>query len=445
MSTRKPRPFAALTAALAAAALTTGTLAVGLGFGAAEAAKPPPKPGPVTGLEMTLTKPAENFLVEATWNAATGATTYDVALSDATTGTPLAGNSVGVTQWSTSVNLTGITQVRLTVTPKNQRPGPASSITQEVPDLNAPFGSFTVSWENLTGTITQTSLTDDGPLEAVTRTVNWDDGTPDEAWPAGDTINHVYAGNGIYRPTVTLADGVGNIRVVALDPIVLGDVTAPTGTFTTSPTSAWRVLTPVNVTQTALSDDFSAAADIERWVDWGDGGAPQSWAQTISVAHVYTTAGTYTPKVILKDEAGNTAQVAAQAVTVKADTVAPVVKITLPRKAIRDEVSSWRKLTGKSSDVNGTGVDSVTVRAVEKRATGWFFYKATTKTWGKAATRAKAWKRAKPAVVDPSSSGAWTVRVAGLRKGTLVVRVTAADVAGNVSARVATKAVLTAS
>ena len=80
------------------------------------------KPGPVTGLAMTLTKPADNFTVAATWNAATNATTYAVALTNALTGTALAGSSVGVTSWSASVNLAGVTQVRLTVTPMNQRP-----------------------------------------------------------------------------------------------------------------------------------------------------------------------------------------------------------------------------------------------------------------------------------------------------------------------------------
>ena len=59
---------------------------------------------------MTLTKPADNFTVSATWTAATDATTYVVALTNATTGAALAGNTVGVTTWSASVNLTGVTQ-----------------------------------------------------------------------------------------------------------------------------------------------------------------------------------------------------------------------------------------------------------------------------------------------------------------------------------------------
>jgi hypothetical protein len=443
VGTHKPRRFTAVTAAIAAIAMTGATLAVGLGFGRAEA-KPPPKPGPVTGLQMTLTKPADNFLVEATWNAATNATTYDVALSDATTGAPLAGNSVAITSWSTMVNLTGVTTVRLTVTPKNQRPGTPTSITQDVPDINAPFGTYTVSWVDLTGTITQTSLNDDGPIGEVTRTVDWGDATTPEAWTTGDTIDHLYAAEGLYRPTVTLEDGVGNTRVVVLDPIVPGDVTAPTGTFTTAPSTAWQQLTTVNVIQTALSDDFSAAADVDRWISWGDGGEPQAWAQTISLAHVYATAGTYTPQVILKDEAGNTGAVDAQPVTVKADIVAPVVRITLPNRAVRADVSAWRQVHGKATDTNGTGVDTVSVRAIEKRGTAWYFYKSTTKTWVKAATRGRAWQRSKPVVVHPAATGAWAARLAGLKKGTLLVRASATDLAGNTSRAITQKAVLSA-
>ena len=182
-----------------------------------------------------------------------------------------------------------------------------------------------------------------------------------------------------------------------------------------------------------------------RWVDWGDGGGALAWTGAVSASHVYAVAGTYTPWVVVKDEAGNVRQIPAQPVTVQADTVLPVVKVTVPKKAVRDEVGAWKKLTGQATDTNGTGVDSVAVLAIEKRATGWYFYKATSKTWLEAATKAKAWKRAKAAVVDPTAKGAWVVRLAGLKKGTLFVRATSTDLAGNVSKPVTQKAVLTAS
>jgi hypothetical protein len=428
-----------------AAALGLTALVLALTGQAPAQAKPPVKPGPVTGLAMSLSKPADNFTVAASWTAATNATTYVVALTNATTGAALAGSSVGVTTWSASVNLTGVTQVRLTVTPYNTRPGPAASITQDVPDLSAPSGTFTVAWVDRTGTITQTALTDDRPVGQITRTVSWGDGTAAVAWTSGPTISHLYAADGLYRPTVTLKDAVGNTRVVNLAAIVPGDKTAPVGTFTTSPGKAWASVTPVNVTQTALSDDFSAAADVLRWINWGDGSAVEPWAGSVTASHLYAAGGTYTPQVVLEDEAGNTRSVPAEAVTVQADTVLPLVKLVLPKKGVADEVSSWKKVFGQATDEKGTGVDVVAVMAIEKRATGWYYFKATSKTWAKAATKGKAWKRAKGAVVEPTAKGAWVVRLTGLRKGTLFVRATATDLAGNVSKPVAHKAVLTTS
>ncbi len=407
-------------------------------------AKPPIKPGPVTNLAMTLTKPADNFTVSASWTAAVNATTYDVSLTNATTGAALSAASVGTTSWSASVNLTGVTQVRLTVTGKAQRTGPSASITQAVPDLNAPNGTFTTSWVDRTGTITQTSLTDDGPVNQITRTVNWGDGSLAEDWRNGATISHVYAADGLYRPNVTLKDAKGNTRVVVIPAIVPGDKTPPTGKFPTGPNTVWQGLTTVTLTQTALSDNLSPAAFILRWIDWGDGSPVLPWTDGVTATHVFAAAGDYAPKVILKDEAGNTGEVAAEAVHVSADTVRPVLKLTLPKKGVAGEVSSWKRLAGTATDDKGTGVAGVTVKAIEKRSSGWFFYKATTKTWSSAATKAKAWKRAKAAVAKVDAKGSWTVRLGGLKKGTLILKPTATDVAGNASKPAPHKAVLTA-
>ena len=429
----------------AAPALALAGLLLALAAPGPALAKPPARPGPVTGLAMTLTKPADNFTVAATWNAATGATTYDVALTNAANGAAIASASVGTTSWTASVNLTGVTTVRLTVAGKNQRSGPAASITQAVPDLNAPTGTYTTAWVDRTGTITQTALTDDGPVGQITRTVNWGDGSAAEAWTKGDKISHLYAADGLYRPTVTLTDGVGNTRVVVVPAIVPGDKTAPTGKFSTGPSTVWAGVTAVNLTQTALHDDFSPASYVLRWINWGDGSPVAPWTESVTATHVYADGGAYTPKVILKDEAGNTSEVDAEAVKVTADTVKPVVTIKAPGQAVADEVGSWKRLAGQATDTKGSGVAGVAVRAIEKRGASWYFYKATTKTWAKAGTKAKAWKRAKAVAGKLDTKGAWVARLAGLRKGTLVLKATATDASGNVSKPVVKKAVLTAS
>ena len=100
-------------------------------------------------------------------------------------------------------------------------------------------------------------------------------------------------------------------------------------------------------------------------------------------------------------------------------------------------------MLGTATDDKGTGVAGASVLAIEKRTGGWYFFKATTKTWLKAATKAKAWKRAKAVAANVDAKGAWVARLPGLRKGKLFVRATATDVAGNVSAPVTRKAVLT--
>jgi hypothetical protein len=51
----------------------------------------------------------------------------------------------------------------------------------------------------------------------------------------------------------------------------------------------------------------------------------------------------------------------------------------------------------------------------------------------------------KAAVVVPTAKGGWVVRLTGLRKGTLFIRPSAIDAAGNVSKPVTQKAVLTVS
>jgi hypothetical protein len=111
----------------------------------------------------------------------------------------------------------------------------------------------------------------------------------------------------------------------------LPDLTAPTGTFTSSAEDV-----TATVTQTALGDDVSAAPAIVRTVDWGDGTAPDSWATGTTLRHTYDVAPTeearFVPAVTLVDEAGNTRRVAVNAVVVH-DTTPPSGAVELDRGA----------------------------------------------------------------------------------------------------------------
>ena len=238
-------------------------------------------------------------------------------------------------------------------------------------------GAYDVAWTDSTATVTETQLTDDvSPAANITRLIDWGAGAGFEAWPSGTTVQHTYPlVPQLYRPQVRLTDQAGNVGTQTLHAVVVLDEAAPTGTFEVVQPTAWARLTTVQLKQLALTDNFSNAADVTRSVDWRDGSVVQAWPSLVDLpTHVYTTAGTYTPQVILTDEAGNTGTVDASAVVVTLDTVRPVVKLTLPKYRLKT-VATWKVLKGTVKDTNGSGVARAEVRAVQKRATGWYAFR----------------------------------------------------------------------
>jgi hypothetical protein len=148
--------------------------------------------------------------------------------------------------------------------------------------------------------------------------------------------------------------------------------------------------------------------------------------------------------VQLVDEAGNTsAAVMANGVTVNADTVKPVATLVRPATS-RTSVRRWVQVRGAARDTNGTGVKVVQLRVVEKRGTSWYAYRGTTRRWVRGGTtQAAALRRTTLAQVAPTATRTWSYRFSGLRKGVLVVRVSASDNVGNVSRTLAYKQSLT--
>ena len=132
----------------------------------------------------------------------------------------------------------------------------------------------------------------------------------------------------------------------------------------------------------------------------------------------------------------------ATAVTVTTDTVKPVVRLTLPRRRLA-YVATWKTLKGMATDTAGTGVVRVEVRAVQKRGTAWYAFKPTTRTWVKTASKARAFAKAGVRKVVPTATGSWAAALPRLRKGTLVYKVVAVDLAANRSATVTRRQRLT--
>jgi hypothetical protein len=392
----------------------------------------------VQNLQATATKSGAGYALQATWDALTGTARYQVTVTNASTGTSLAKTTVSDPTWSGTTTLPVLSTVKVQVVPVSStgRKGRQASTTVSLPDVTPPTGKFTVSrGATDNDVIVSATVTDDSSRPVTTGTIDWADGstgTPDtQSWDFSGPLTHSYAKDGVYHATVHLVDWTGKNAADETVAIAVNDTAAPTGAYTTDVSSAWARFTPVSLTQTtAPSDNFSAAADIKRTVDWGDGSATTDWSGTATPTHVYQTAGTFTPTVTLTDEAGNTTAAPASAVIVSADTAAPKVTVHKPLHPRR--VDSWRRVRGTVTD-SGVGPAVVRVKAVEKRGAHWFGYHPATKTWTKYRSRTRALAKAGWAKAAPSSTGAWSGRLAGLRKGTLVLKAFGRDKLANAS------------
>ena len=421
-----------------AAAVITGTLAVTAAPLTTTSAVAAParnvKLGPVTGLEATATKPAGTYLVTTTWNPLAAAAAYQVTMTNTATGTVVDQGRVTTNTWNASTSMPATTPLSVKVVPltDTNRRGRAATTTVVLPDVSAPTGSFKADDDQWDGVITQLAApTDDVTAPAaIVRQVDWG-GDNWVTWTEGEMITSTYAVEGVYHPRVRLTDAAGNARFYELT-LVIGDTTAPTGSFSVTPAEGWVGLTRVALSEVDVDDDFSLDEDIERWVIWGDETAPVRWSGDGTLTHVYRTAGTWAPKVRLVDQAGNTVEVETTAVLSKADTVAPTVKVRAPKTRVK-YVASWRTVRGTAQDVAGMGVATVRVRAIEKRGAAWFAYRGPSRTWVKAGTKAAAMRKSRLAMVAPTATGAWSSKLVNLRKGTLVLKVQARDRAGNLS------------
>ena len=179
---------------------------------------------------------------------------------------------------------------------------------------------------------------------------------------------------------------------------------------------------------------------IARTVDWGDG-TSADWATGTTLTHVYKSHGTFTPRVTLTDQAGNSS--------------APIA--SSPSRS-----RSTRRPRSSSSGCRGTSTPSRRGRPCAARprtrapasrrsrcrssrsaAATWYGYNAKTHRWIKAATKAKAFAKQQDAPAKIDAQHRWSAKLAHLRKGTLVYKVWATDEVKNRSATVTHKASLT--
>lgn len=425
--------FPGMTKAAMRAVVLGSCAALALTAVPAEAAAPK-KLGAVKGLTVQITKPAA-YEVAADWADLAGATSYRVTL---TTPTASVVRETTESDWTFQRNdLAYGAQLTVKVVPVKEtkpRTGKPATLTKAVPDLVAPTGTYevVVTPDTAQATVRQITLTDEGPAGAtITQVIDWGDGSkPDDF--TGTEHPHVYPpGPKVYHPTMTLTDSAGNSDTFDLNPTIVNDTEHPKGEFTVTPADVrWAKWSEVSLSQVSVWDDASDPADIDRVVHWGDG-TTTPWLGELTPSHVYEAAGDYLPKVELTDEAGKTTMVDTQAFVVAADEAAPTTRIKRPGKAKRRSVRAWRTVRGTVVDA-GVGAKSVRVNVVQQRGRAWYAYRATTRTWVKAASKRGALRKSRAAVVAPVDA-AWKLRVKNLRKGTIIVKARGYDNVGNVS------------
>ncbi len=119
--------------ALGVVGLVVGALTVGPATAARKV-----KPGPVTGLGLTITQEADHYLVTANWDASAGATTYLVKMTDAS-GLSIPQASITLTSWSHTSYAAAGTGVTVSVTAYvGKVRGKTASVSAVLPDVTAP-------------------------------------------------------------------------------------------------------------------------------------------------------------------------------------------------------------------------------------------------------------------------------------------------------------------
>ena len=262
------------------------------------------------------------------------------------------------------------------------------------------------------------------------------------AWDFGDgststaqSPTHTYAAAGSYTATLKVTNAGGSssaTKSIAVSAVSVPppDTRAPGGSFAVTPSVGWTRYTGVVLTQTGLSDDATPVGAIRRSVDWKDGHGPVAWPSGSTTSHAYLSPGSYAPTVTVTDQAGNSAVLAAGAVTIRTDATAPTAGLVRP--AHRSSAAAWRTLTGRVGDA-GTGVSFVHVRVVERRGAAWYVYRPATHTWAKAPSRTAALRRSHAGAAVLAGSGRWAFALPGVHRGTLVVRLVAGDHVRNTS------------
>lgn len=284
-------------------------------------------------------------------------------------------------------------------------------------DVTAPRGSFKLNhsalWIGQRTTMTVVGISDDhSAASAITRVVNWGDGTTSKLSPTQVTIVKQYTKAGKFPITLTLTDEAGNAQAIKTAGV---SITVP-GKTKLSTTSVWHgqkfnvafSSTPGSTTKIVLNE--------------GDGYVINLKGKNQTIPSVYyhrykgglMPAGPVTLTATYTNSLGTTTPIVIGKVTIKRDSWNPTVSVTKPSHSER--VSSWKTIRGTATD-KGSGVQGVLV--IPMRASGSKVYCYTSK---------KTWLRLysdtdvdRCGVAVGVSKGKWSLGLKGLAKGSFTV------------------------
>lgn len=264
--------------------------------------------------------------------------------------------------------------------------------------------------------LSRTSVADDEDGRLLYSEINWGDGTTGALFD-NTTESHAYARSGTFRVTVAVhdLDGTGTAVFTGTDTVRVAPVA---GTYRLSSRSVWRGLDTTQAVTLSLGGVPATATKVS--IGWDDGTESVVGRTSRPVAHRFRYSGNHTVTVALVNGAGRSAPRTVGTVKVSTDYTAPSVALKKPAKANR--VASWRTIRGTVAD-RGAGVQAVVVVLAEQRGGRTYYYNGKTFVKGKVT-------KAKRIIVRPSK-GTWSVKIKGLKKGTLVVAYAAVDKVGN--------------
>ena len=403
-----------LTAVISGALVATGAVSAGPAF----AASPVSAVGPVLADETPATdEPTTTPTADPTTPTADPTTTPTADPTTTPTGDP-------------TTTPTGDPTTTPTGDPTTT-PTADPTTTPPAPD-NAPTGSFKLNsfnlWVGQAFYLTQLGIKDDGVVDPATvgRVISWGDGTSTRIYKGWGAIGHRYARAGHFPVSLTLTDPAGHKTVIKSGgPFI----TVPAVKYRSSANSVW----PLQVFTLTISNVPAGTTKIT--LDGGDGYVTNLPGRSQTVRLAYWTRrtggavrGPVTIRASLTNKYGTSALFYAARPVVKVDSWNPVAKLTKPSNA--NKASSWKTVRGTASD-KGSGVQRVFLDIQAKFGSHYYCFN---KGWHLSDRLEQFEKYCHWSVPVTPVNGKWSLKLGGVRKGTLVVRVLARDRTLRVSA-----------